>query len=173
MPAAFVHGPKSSIIATTARKLVLGVALACGASQTPASAATELSRDDEGVIATLVAHDLQAPAAPRLQKKWSLSVLLDERYKREVKTAVAGTYVGWRLVSNEHRYIRDSCFFDRLTSRPALGIGIGYPKLVTDGVVEVEAGSAICVQGSSEHVYRLANEGGSWRIVMRTLKWIV
>jgi hypothetical protein len=133
-----------------------------------------LSDQDRKDIARIVVHSIAPPVSSERSSKFSLALSIDEDDSGELARHVISTYPKTqRFVSNESRFERDSCFFDRETGGPSLGIGLGKIQVIDNVNVLIDAGSAICIMGTEGSTYRLQKNAGEWKLVTVEQNYII
>ena len=135
-----------------------------------------LSVEDNADIVTALVLNLAPPAEFDESYPVSIFVEAERPLSAERFGALRRHYPLWLpLTSGVHHELDEAtqCFRDPKRGMPALGIGIGTPVLRADGVVEVEAGSAMCVLGTRQSTYELRKSVGRWAVTKERLELII
>ena len=150
------------------RRLLPAVLLACAAGTHAQTNPIAARVDDYAEIVRLIVMDLAPPGEFAAAESISIFLDLEQPITNAQADGIRAAYPASIVVKLGNEHVLDEktqCFRDAERAVPALGIGVGTPRVMPDGDLLVEAGSASCIPGTVQNKYTLRRVDGRWKIV--------
>lgn len=145
---------------------IIGIILSLVALGAKAKDSVSLSLQDKKNIAAAVIHSIHPLLSRTRSLEVTVALTINGDDSGELVRYVISTYPKTqRFIRSASHIEREGCFYDKESRLPSLGIGLGEIKAIDSTIVEVDAGSALCIMGSIGATYRLQKTGGKWKII--------